>query len=279
MAPTFRKLCLLRRSQVSTEAVSDSSPPSSQPDYRADMALAASELPADNAVGNASLLHADETGEKDEWIGELHLEATLALLLLRKTPSSEDITSLKDSLLQESAAFRHDDLCRQLRRDGVRQYQSSEAGHFQGHIKFRKVSLGWIGAIRRRGTLHEQQILEHAIVGNVGSYGSRSSSESNGTNPIQSGVAIQEESSGDSDSTDSEVEIWRYTKALQEKFAGKSVAPVYKDLTLRGYPPKFGSEVKYRGKTFTAKAGNKKLAKHRSSKKMCKHLELKVAGF
>lgn len=176
-------------------------------------------------------------------------------------------------------AFRYDNLCHQLLKSEVRQYRSSELGCFKGHLNFEKESLGWIGAIRRRGTPQEQQILERAIVDNSGSYGPTSSSESNVANPIPPGVALQEDSSDeDSASSDSEVEIWRYTKKLQELFVGKTVVPVYQDLTLRGYPPKFWAEVTYRGKAFSAKAGNKKLAKHRSSKKLCVHLGIKVTG-
>jgi hypothetical protein len=58
------------------------------------MAFAVSELPANNAVGNTSLYHTNETGERDEWLGQLYLDESLALLLLRRTFGSEDITSL-----------------------------------------------------------------------------------------------------------------------------------------------------------------------------------------
>jgi hypothetical protein len=176
-------------------------------------------------------------------------------------------------------AFQYDNLCHQLRNSRVRQYRSSEPGRFQGYINFKKESLRWIGAIRRWGTKEEQELLERAIIDNSGSYSPTPSSDGDVTNTIQTGVPVQEESSGeDSASISSESEIWMYTKVLQEQFAGKSEVPVYRDLTLRGYPPKFGSEVKYRGKTFSAKAGNKKLAKHRSSKKLCAHLGIKVGG-
>lgn len=94
MAPIFAKFRGRTSPRVSIEAVMDSSP-SNQPDLRADMPFAISELPPDNAVRNTSLFDTNDTTEKDEWLGKLYLDQALVFLLLRRTSSSESIVSLK----------------------------------------------------------------------------------------------------------------------------------------------------------------------------------------
>jgi hypothetical protein len=175
--------------------------------------------------------------------------------------------------------FNYDHLHQQLDNKGVRPYQSSEADFFQGDINFKQKAFGWIGAIRRRGVSREQKLLEDAIHETFGLPGVVRISQPNDAYPTQTVATTEgEPSDEDSASTDSDCNIWRYTKVLQERFLGRSEAPVYRVLTLRAYPPKFGSVVTYRGETFSAKAGNKKLAKHRSSKKLCDHLGIEVDG-
>ncbi|KIW87028.1 uncharacterized protein Z519_12325 [Cladophialophora bantiana CBS 173.52] len=241
------------------------------------MAFAASELPADSAVGNTSLFGSNEITQKDGWLGEKYLEYALAHLLLRHTPDSHEIISLNGSLFQELAGFRYDNLCRQLRNNGVRQYRSPAPGHFQGHVNFREDAVCWIGAIVRRGTKNERAILDHAIVDNSDSHSPTFNSTTDITTSAQTVVTNQEESPDEEPtSTDSESDIWLYTNTLQERFAGKDVVPIYEETMIRRYPPRFRAVVTFRGKNFSGEAGNKKLAKHRASKKLCGAFEIEV---
>ncbi|KIW63819.1 hypothetical protein PV04_08791 [Phialophora macrospora] len=268
-------LCL--RPRVAKEVVTPIYPPSKQADISSEMAF--SELPANNTVGKTSLLDSREATEKDEWIGEKYLDYALAHRVLRNTSHSRDIIPLNESLRGERLSYRYDKCCDRLHNSEVRQYQSPELGHFQGPIDFKKIAFGWIGAIVRRGTPREREILDRTILDNSNPDGLMFNSESTvaSTTPT---VMTEQEGLPDEESTStgSETDIWRYTKTLQERFAGKDVVPIYKEFPLRGYPPKFGAEVTFRGKTFSAEAGNKKLAKHRSSKKLCEHFEIEVPG-
>jgi hypothetical protein len=154
-------------------------------------------------------------------------------------------TSCRDPYSKNMCFFRYDTCCEQLRNRGVRQYQSLELGHFQGLIKFREVAVGWIGAILRRGTPQEREILERAIVDNSDPDGLTSNNERNVTTTIQTALMEQEESPDEeSNSTGSETDVWRYTQALQD------VVPIYEEFPLPGRPPKFGAEVAFLGKNF-----------------------------
>jgi hypothetical protein len=82
-------------SRVLPENLTDISSSVGQPDFRADMPFPPSELSADNPVGSTKLYDTDQTAEKDEWLGELHLQEALALLLLRRKSKSESIASLE----------------------------------------------------------------------------------------------------------------------------------------------------------------------------------------
>jgi hypothetical protein len=136
-----------------------------------------------------------------------------------------------------------------------------------------------MGAIVRRGTRQEREILDRAIGDNSDPHGVTFNNERNIVTTTQMVMTEQEESSNEEwTSKGSETDVWRYTKTLQERFAGQDGVPIYKEFPLRGYPPKFGAEVTFRGKKFSAEAGNKKLAKHRSSKKLCEHFGFEVPG-
>ncbi|KIW14561.1 hypothetical protein PV08_07345 [Exophiala spinifera] len=279
MARFFSRLSRRSTSRVSSEALTDNSS-SRQPDTRADMVFSVPELSADNSVGNTTLYDTDQTAEKDEWLGGLHIGEALALLLLRRVSNSESIASLMESLRQEHEAFQYDHLYHQLRLKGVRLYRLSEQRFFQGDINFKKECLGWIGAIRRRGTLQEQHVLEGAIHDTFRMYCMVPISQSNNASAVHTVAAVQAEPSDeDSDSTDTGVEMWKYTTTLQDKFLGKSLAPLYRVLEIQKHPdpPLWESTITYRGTTLSAMAGNRKLAKHRSSKKLCDHLEITVA--
>jgi hypothetical protein len=177
-------------------------------------------------------------------------------------------------------AFRYDKYCEQLRNRGVRQYQLLELGHFQEPTQFREVALGWTGAILRRGTTQERDVIDAAIIQNSDPRGLTLSGERTIATTTQTVVTEREGSlDEESASTSSETDIWRYTKTLQDRFVGKDVVPVYKEFPIRVYPPKFGAEVTFRGRKFSAEAGNKKLAKHRSSKKLCEHFGIEIPEF
>ena len=98
----------------------------------------------------------------------------------------------------------------------------------------------------------------------------------NNSNSVLGTVGQQDPAYEDSSSEESETDIWRYTKTLQELYAGQDFVPLYKETTVRAYPPKFRCEVTYGGKMALGEAGSKKLAKHRASKKLCKLLSIKV---
>ncbi|KAK5046028.1 hypothetical protein LTR84_008815 [Exophiala bonariae] len=243
------------------------------------MVLAVSELPAENNVGKTSLFDSKETSLKDEWLGEKYLNYVLAHLLLRHTSGSMEILSLNGSLLDAQVFLRYDKCYKQLRDNGVRLYQSPELGHLEGSINFREVVLGWTGAIVRRGTPQEREILDRAISDNSDLHGVTFDNEKQMLPTAQTGTTEQEVSPDEEwTPTASETDIWRYTKTLQENFAGQDVVPIYKEVMLRGYPPSFGAEVTFRGKRFSAQAGNKKLAKHRTSQKLCEHFGIEVPG-
>ena len=175
--------------------------------------------------------------------------------------------------------LRYDKCYKQLRDNGVRLYQSPDLGHLEGSINFREVVLGWTGAIVRRGAPQERETLDRAISDNSDLHGVASNNE-NGILPTTQTVMTEQEGTPDEEwtPTGSETDIWRYTKTLQEQFAGKDGVPIYKEFPLRGYPPRFGAEVMFRGRKFSAQAGNKKLAKHRTSRQLCEHFGIEVPG-
>jgi Double-stranded RNA binding motif len=165
-----------------------------------------------------------------------------------------------------------------MRDGGIRHYQCTELGNFQGHVNFREAALGWIGAILRRGTREERAVLDRAVIDNSNQHHLIAADSAENVNiTVETTVAEPRESPGeDSPSEDSQTDIWRYTKTLQERFAGKDVVPIYHESTVRGYPPKFRAEVTYRGRRVSGEAGNKKLAKHRASKRLCESLDINI---
>ena len=131
-----------------------------------------------------------------------------------------------------------------------------------------------------RGTREERDILDSAIIDSSHQQrGTVVNSTGNYNTTSQTSVPEpQEVLDEESPSEDSQTEIWRYTRTLQDRFAGSGVAPIYHESTIRGYPPNFRAEVTYRGQRFSGEAGNKKLAKHRASKKLCESLDISLPG-
>jgi Double-stranded RNA binding motif len=129
-----------------------------------------------------------------------------------------------------------------------------------------------------RGTREERAVLDHAVIDSSHQHRLMAINNPGNDNTTTHSTVPEPRESPDEDSPseDSQTEIWRYTKTLQERFAGKGVVPIYDEPTIRGYPPRFRTEVTYRGQKFSGEAGNKKLAKHRASKRLCESLDINL---
>ncbi|KIX08659.1 uncharacterized protein Z518_03316 [Rhinocladiella mackenziei CBS 650.93] len=274
------KLCPSYRSRKKAKVIKELSSPLSAPvdDHEGHMDLPVLEMPGDHVVGHTSLFVSVDVARRDEWLGEKYLDYMLAQTVLKNTPGRDGVTSLNGDLIQRLARFRYDNCCEELNLKRVRRYQPTDAGQFALPVNYREILLGWIGSILSRGTLEERNVLPH-VVAQCSQQHSPEIFQSTGsvnTNSESDTAGQQDPTYEDLSSEESETDIWRYTKTLQETTAGKDSVPLYKETLVRAYPPRFRYEVTYRGKKATGEAGNKKRAKHLASKKLCELLHIKL---
>lgn len=136
--------------------------------------------------------------------------------------------------------------------------------------------MGWMGAIQSRGTGEEQDTLARVVLQQHAEFGGPQSTV-HPASIVNAEVNPQGPDGEESDLEDSKEAMWQYTSRLQEIFAGRAATPVYTESTIRYDPPRFQVSVTFRQKTAIGEAGNKKLAKHRASKKLCALLDIEVA--
>lgn len=175
--------------------------------------------------------------------------------------------------------FDYEHIHRILVDSGVSQYSWVPATSLQEPGEMRRATLMWTGALVRQGDQRDRSALDRAVIQSSNSYRPEASptpdSVSREVNtPIPGENEQPTEQSRPADTQD---DIWRYTKILQERFLGGDAVPVYRDYVVRAYPPLFGSEVNFAGKTCSGQAANKKLAKHRASKLLCDSLGITLS--